>query len=196
MKRRVYLALSGFFMVFVLYLFIDFARDTENYIQEAYRADAIVVLTGGKGRARVGLNLLRKGSAGLLIISGVNRDADLDSIFLNQISGPERVNIILEKRSRSTYENAVEVRRLMEERGLKSMLLITSVYHMKRAAYVFSKVMPPEIKVATYSVKTTSFDEKKWWFGNSLAILTVEFIKYYWYVIRFSLSHFTLARAR
>jgi len=190
MKKRGYIILAGLaILVCAMYLFVNFVRDTENYGQTLTKADAIVVLTGGKGRAREGLNLLRKGSAGILIISGVNKDAGLDSIFLNQISGPERGSIILEKNSRSTFENALEVRKLMEARGLKSMVLITSVYHMKRAVYIFKQVMPAYISIGPYSVKSPSFDEKRLWVGRSLVIFAVEFLKYYWYFGWFSLTH-------
>ncbi len=191
MKKRSYIilvVLAGIFMSYALYLFVDFVRDTESYGQTEAKADVIVVLTGGKGRAHEGLVLLRKGSAGLLIISGVNRDADLDSIFLNEINGPERNNIILDKNSRSTFENAIEVRKLMADRGMRSMILITSVYHMKRALYIFKHVMPPYMTIRTYSVKTTSFDEKRWWHGNSLALAALEFVKYYWYAAWFSVA--------
>jgi uncharacterized SAM-binding protein YcdF (DUF218 family) len=191
MKKRGYIILAGLVLIgYAMYLFVQFVRDAEDYGQTATKADAIVVLTGGKGRAREGLNLLRKGAAGILIISGVNKDAGLDSIFLNnQISGPERSNIILEKNSRSTFENAIEVRKLMEGRGLKSMVLITSVYHMKRALYIFKQVMPADIIIGTCSVRSPSFDEKRLWFGRSIFIFAVEFLKYYWYVGWFSLTH-------
>ncbi len=191
MKKRGYIILAGLILIigYAMHLFVNFVRDTENFGQTITKADAIVVLTGGKGRAREGLNLLRKGSAGILIISGVNKDAGLDSIFLNQISGPERNSIILEKNSRSTFENALEVRKLMAERGLKSMVLITSVYHMKRALYIFKQVMPADISIGTYSVKSPIFDEKRLWFGRGIVIFAVEFLKYYWYVGWFYLTH-------
>lgn len=174
---------------FIVRRFVDFARDTENYGQTAMKADAIVVLTGGKGRTREGLELLRKGAAAVLIISGVNKDACLDSIFLNQIrDNRERESVILEKKSRSTLENAVEVRKLMRERGFKSMILITSSYHMKRALFIFRRVMPPDITIWTDSVRTASFNAKNRWSGNSLMLIAIEFVKYYWYAIWFKIA--------
>lgn len=168
-------------------LFWDFAASTREYRPAGQGADAIVVLTGGRGRTDEGLALLRKGASRLLILSGVHQDADLDSIFLNRVNKIEREKILLEKNSRSTYENAIEVRKLVSERGVASIVLITSGYHMKRAHYTFRKVLPPDIRIDSYSVSTPNFDGSRWWEGGSLGLLALEFVKYYWYVARFSI---------
>ena len=168
------------------WLFLDFVKDTRSYRSAGKGAEAIVVLTGGRGRIAEGLTQLRKGRGGILILSGVHEDADLDAIFLNRINTVERTRIVLEKRSTSTYENALEVRKILEERGIKSMILITSGYHVKRAHYIFTRVMPPDIKVEAYSVTTPNFDTERWWSGKSLGLLAIEFLKYYWYVGKFA----------
>lgn len=180
----------------VVSLFLDFVDDTRAYRQAGAGADAIVVLTGGRGRTAEGLSLLRKGKGEVLILSGVHTDADLDSIFLNKVSLVERPSIVLEKWSRSTYENALEVRKIMEERGLKSMVLITSGYHIKRAHYTFSKVMPPGFNIEPYSISTANFEIDNWFGGKGLGLLAAEFLKYYWYMGRFAvLGEPGLARA-
>lgn len=167
--------------------FLEFAVSMRSYGPSAAGADAIVVLTGGRGRIDEGLVLLRKGRAKLLILSGVHQTSDLDSIFLNRVNSVESGKIVLEKRSRSTYENALEVRRLMAENGFSSMVLITSGYHIKRAHYTFGKVMPEGMRIEAYSVSTPNFDESRWWEGGSLGLLAAEFVKYYWYMARFAL---------
>ncbi|MBI5826868.1 MAG: YdcF family protein [Deltaproteobacteria bacterium] len=107
----------------------------------------------------------------------------MDSIYLKKINNKEKFKIILEKRSKSTYENAIEVKKLLGAYDIRSMILITSLYHMKRADYIFSRVLPPGVRIETYSVSTPNFDESWWWSGNSFVILLIEFVKYYWYVI-------------
>ncbi|OGP13789.1 MAG: hypothetical protein A2052_08925 [Deltaproteobacteria bacterium GWA2_54_12] len=167
-------------------LFFEFAASTREYRPIGPGADAIVVLTGGRGRTEEGLALLRKGRAKLLILSGVHQDADLDSIFLKRVNSVERGKIVLEKRSGSTFENALEVRKLMEERGIASIVLITSGYHIKRAHYTFMKVMPEGTRIEAYSVVSPNFDESRWWEGGSFGLLAAEFVKYYWYMARFA----------
>lgn len=173
--------------VMVALFFLEFAASTKSYGPSGAGADAIVVLTGGRGRIDEGLVLLRRGRAKLLILSGVHQDSDLDSIFLKRVNSVESSKIVLEKRSRSTFENALEVRRLMAENGFTSMVLITSGYHMKRARYTFGKVMPEGTRIEPYNVSTPNFDERRWWEGGSLGILAAEFVKYYWYMARFAL---------
>lgn len=170
----------------VLAMFLEFAASTGEYRPVGAGADAIVVLTGGRGRTDEGLALLRKGRSRLLILSGVHQDADLDSIFLNRVNKVERTSIVLEKNSTSTFENALEVRKLAEEKGVTSIVLITSGYHIKRAHYTFRKVLPSSIRIDAYSVSTPNFDETRWWEGGSLGLLALEFVKYYWYVARFA----------
>lgn len=169
--------------------FASFADRTRSLVSvPCASADAVVVLTGGRNRAEEGLRLLKNGSARILILSGVNRDADLDSIFLNSLSNAERGNIILDKASTSTYRNAVEVRGIMRRMRLNSMLLLTSGYHMARAEYIFRKLMPADIKILPCTVATPNFDMERWWAGGSLVILFAEFVKYYLFVAGFSLG--------
>ncbi|MBI5599167.1 MAG: YdcF family protein [Deltaproteobacteria bacterium] len=189
MKWRVQILFPIFFLfVLVLYLFLNFAGSLKGVETTGKSADAIVVLTGGTGRMDVGLGLLRKRRGRVLMLSGVDRDADVDSIFLNRVSVAERLDIVLEKNSKSTYGNAVEVRRFMEVRRFKSMLLITSTYHMERALLIFRRVMPADTGIEPYPVESPNFDAQRWWKGRGLAIAGAEFVKYCWYYLRFGLE--------
>jgi len=175
---------------YIIYLFSGFIGDVRETGYEASgKADAIVVLTGGLGRAEVGLNLLSVGTAGVMILSGVHEDADLGAIFFNKkLNENDKLRIILEKKSRSTIENAIEVRRIFEEKGFRSMVLITSGYHMKRALYIFRRVMPGDYIIMPYSVESPNFDETRWWGSTSFGLLTAEFLKFYWYAAGFGLG--------
>lgn len=191
-RRAAYALAVAALAAYVIFLFAAFARGTREIYLGAGRAlpnaDAIVVLTGGKGRIPEGVALLRAGKGRVLIISGVASEAGADSIFRGKLTRSELSSVILEKRSRSTYENAVEVRKLIVERWLKSVVLITSIYHMKRAAYIFSQVMPPGFVIEPYFVTTPNFNEDRWWGSKSIGLLAVEFVKYCWYEIRFALD--------
>jgi uncharacterized SAM-binding protein YcdF (DUF218 family) len=45
----------------------------------------------------------------------------------------------LETRSRNTYENAVETKKLLEPKGINRIILVTSALHMPRACAIFAK---------------------------------------------------------
>ncbi|MFQ5736485.1 MAG: YdcF family protein [Thermodesulfobacteriota bacterium] len=188
MKKRAYLLTAILALAYVLHLFFGFAEAARGYGPSAGRADAVVVLTGGRNRAQEGLRLLREGRAGVLVLSGVHRDAGIGSIFMNKIDDSERARTILDKVSRSTYENAVQTRRLVLERGWGSIILLTSAYHMKRADFIFRKVMPPGTRIENHSVSTPNYDEQRWWGEGSLAVVVPEFLKYYWYMGKFALE--------
>lgn len=184
--RRSILIVAVFVPSVFIYLLTGFVADIITYGAAASKADAIVVLTGGKGRTDEGLRLLRRGAATRLILSGVNSDADIDSIYnTSALTDAEREAIVLEKRSQSTFENAIEAAAILDRLGLDSIILITSGYHMKRAERTFRRVLPRTVHIQPYSVATSNFDAEQWWRGRSLSIVAVEFVKYCYYEFRY-----------
>jgi uncharacterized SAM-binding protein YcdF (DUF218 family) len=129
--------------------------------EECPAADAIVVLGGvtampipprksvevGEGFDRLlhALRLYRAGRAPYLVFSGggipeltgghMSEAAQFKALALEYGITPEA--ILLEERSRNTYENALFTRQLLEERGLGRVLLVSSAAHMPRAVAVF-----------------------------------------------------------
>src|ERR1019366_7836195 len=53
--------------------------------------------------------------------------------------GVPRTAILVDARSRTTRENAVETERILTARGARSLLLVTSALHMPRAVAAFRK---------------------------------------------------------
>ncbi len=167
----------------VSFAFIHFANEvTGSTAPPCGGADAVVAITGGKGRSEEALRLLRAGKARLLILSGVDASADLKEIFfletLKRRSLPS--SIIVEKHSRNTYENALETKRIAEDLGLESIILVTSLYHMKRALYTFKRVMP-WLRICQHPVESPNFHRQWWKDWKSLRLLLTEFLKFYWY---------------
>ncbi len=111
---------------------------------EHYEAvDVIVCLTGGRGRIRRALELLDMGYGKRLYIVGVDPAASLNQI-LREVGwvGPiDNSKIFIDRNSRNTIENALEVRGYMKGEGLRSLLLVSSMYHGRRAAYIFDRVL-------------------------------------------------------
>lgn len=125
-------------------------------------ADAIVDLGGGMGantnvypyaemsagadRAWHAARLWKAGKAPIVIPSGkgcANADAEL----LRDLGIP-REAIVVENEARNTEENAKFVQRLLNEQvkvkgeGRKRILLVTSVWHMRRSLLMFEKYAP------------------------------------------------------
>jgi len=56
-----------------------------------------------------------------------------------ELMGVPRSALWLEDGSRNTYENAGETRRLLAERGITEIILVTSAMHMPRSVRLFER---------------------------------------------------------
>ncbi len=120
-----------------------------NSWSEDHRADCALVLTGGAGRVREGFNLLSHKSVKKLIISGVHPQANLRDIFPQWPYYGElrEIDVILEKRSGTTYGNAQQSLALIEALHCRDIVLVTSRLHMYRALRTFRAVFPDTIPI-------------------------------------------------
>jgi uncharacterized SAM-binding protein YcdF (DUF218 family) len=146
----------------------------------ARETDAIVVLTGGSGRVTQGLELLAKGRAKKLFVSGVYRGVDVQELLRVTQQSPENLVccIALGYQADNTRGNAVETASWMREQNLSSLRLVTSAYHMPRSLIEFHRVMP-DIEIVPHPVFPEDFDKRGWWRspGGPFVILT-EYTKY------------------
>ena len=109
----------------------------------------VVILLGGTPVSRIGraLSLYRAGKAPLIVITGGNKpwqkavipEAQRVADLLVEFGVP-RSALVLETRSRSTRENAVNTAAVFKERGWRHGLLVTEGVHMPRALTAFQKV--------------------------------------------------------
>lgn len=111
--------------------------------------DCAVVLTGGPSRVREGFDLLAQGRIRKLIISGVFPGAELREIFPEwPFYGPiSEEDVVLEKRSGSTFGNARQSLPLVEALKCRNIILVTSRLHMYRSERIFKSVFPSEIEI-------------------------------------------------
>jgi uncharacterized SAM-binding protein YcdF (DUF218 family) len=136
----------------------------------AERTEAIVVLTGGKGRIERGMAVLQERRAERMLIAGV--DPSVTRADLARRLGPGsratlRCCVDLGSESVDTRSNAEEARRWMAARGYRSLRLVTSDWHMHRAAYEFRHDLP-KARMVLDAVKTRP----------SLFLLAGEYNKY------------------
>jgi uncharacterized SAM-binding protein YcdF (DUF218 family) len=166
------------FMLTVTVLFVDFAYKTFSVRQNDKKADAIVVLTGGRGRVEEGIKLYRENQATWLFLIGVDplvHKSDLFREYKGQRGGE---GVFLEKVSRNTLENALQARELIIRKNVRSIKLITSRYHMKRAILIFQNVLPKDVAIYPHPVDSKNLKEEWWSHGGSFRLLMGEFYKY------------------
>jgi uncharacterized SAM-binding protein YcdF (DUF218 family) len=135
--------------------------------------DAIVVLTGGSERLRTGLDLLGRGLAERLLVSGVHRDVKLEELFaLSPTDDSLRCCVDLGYAAADTVGNAQEAAEWMRAHGFRSLRLVTSNYHMPRSMLEFRAAMPGiEIRRQPVDPETVHLD--RWWAWPGTARLIV-----------------------
>jgi uncharacterized SAM-binding protein YcdF (DUF218 family) len=185
---KAFITLSVILLVVITVLFIDFTYKTFSYRQSSVKADAIVVLAGGKGRVDEGVRLYREGRAAYLFLIGVDRTVRKSDLYRPQPGDPSSDRVILENVSRNTLENAIYGRDLILRQRVNSVLLITSRYHMKRSAILFRNALPKDVALYPYAVDTKNLKEAWWSHGGSFHLLFSEFYKYCLFRVIFLLA--------
>jgi uncharacterized SAM-binding protein YcdF (DUF218 family) len=144
------------------------------------RADGIVALTGGSQRIGDAIDLLAKGYGRRLLITGVNERTSRDEIArLNP--GQRRLFdccVDLDYRARNTIGNAHETRRWMENQHFRSLIVVTSNYHMPRTLLELDSVLPDARKVP-FAVVNDAVHPDAWWHSPAVAkLLASEYVKF------------------
>ncbi len=108
------------------------------------RVDGIVVLTGGADRIETAFHLLERERAPRLLITGVSRAATLADLTrlsnLNPAMWAYRVTVGHE--AVTTHGNAAEAAAWAGEIQAKTLIVVTSNYHMPRALLEMGRAMP------------------------------------------------------
>jgi uncharacterized SAM-binding protein YcdF (DUF218 family) len=143
-------------------------------------ADGIVVLTGGSSRVSDAMELLAGGYGKRLLISGVHPTNDASDISRSLTDNQSLLSccVDLDRSAVNTRSNASETRRWAHERGFKSLIVVTSNYHMPRAIVELTHAMP-EIRLIPYAVVGDKWREEPWWTsGATVRLLLSEYVKY------------------
>lgn len=98
-------------------------------------------LTGPIDRLLFAAMLYKAQKAPWIILSGgsaegVPSEAELMQAVIQQFGVPGE-RLVLEKKSRNTYQNALNTVQILHEHRMQRVLLVTSAFHMRRAQAVF-----------------------------------------------------------
>lgn len=174
LARRLGLLVAGYLLVFHTPL-VWFAGDQLAVRHDPRVADAIVVFSGDgessyinqsyQRRTLDAIRYFKSGYAPLIILSsGRNQTFSeveiIRSLLINR-GVPGQAIQILEKYPSSTFENVALVNGILTQRSIKSILLITSPYHSRRALWVWRRAMP-ELLVLAPAVVDTPKESPQW----------------------------------
>jgi uncharacterized SAM-binding protein YcdF (DUF218 family) len=168
--------------------FISQLRSAE--VKPAGKADGIVVLTGGSSRVSDAMELLAAGYGKRLLISGVRPGNDASDISRSLPDNQSLLNccVDLDRSAVNTRSNAAETRHWAHERGFKSLIVVTSNYHMPRAIVELSHALP-DIELIPYAVVGDKWRDEPWWTsGGTFRLVLSEYLKYVAAAVRVRLA--------
>jgi uncharacterized SAM-binding protein YcdF (DUF218 family) len=120
------------------------------------RTDAIVVPTGSGGRIPRGLELLRRGAADKMLVTGVDTD-----VRPSEFMAEYRVNdvlmdccVVLGFTALDTRGNARETAEWVSANEVASLRLVTADWHMRRTAVELGSRLPAGVTVLQDAVPT------------------------------------------
>ncbi|MCT4656573.1 MAG: YdcF family protein [Cohaesibacter sp.] len=144
------------------------------------QADAIVVVTGGKGRLETAGTLLNQGLGKRLLISGVHPKFRMKNLPQNLKVSPENIKccIDLDRKALNTVGNATQTALWAQKHQFGSLIIVTSAYHMSRTLLEMRRAAP-ELALQSYAV--AGENNRSFWArlldGDTLMLLVKEYSK-------------------
>lgn len=144
------------------------------------KSDAIVVLSGSfPDRILEAVTLYKDGFAPKLVLClepdnpaldrleeigvHVKRGSELNRDVAEKLGVPAAAIEIIDRSAPSTFSEALAALRHAREHGYASILLVTSKYHTRRAAWIYRTLAGDEIRIISRPAREDSFDPNTWW---------------------------------
>jgi uncharacterized SAM-binding protein YcdF (DUF218 family) len=134
------------------------------------RADAALVLGGDYSGRRLlrAAQLARDGFVPLVLLSGADefygvQEGQLMHQFAIRSGLPENQYEVLDFRSGSTRQESELVLPELQKRGIRSILLVTSDFHTRRAGAMFRRQLEPAIRVHVVAAEDEWYRPHRWW---------------------------------
>ena len=145
------------------------------------KAEGVVALTGGSDRVREASELLARGQAKRMLITGVNR-ATRSSVLAKLLPLPRDLFnccVDLGYQARDTIGNARETREWAQVHNItRSLIVVTSNYHMPRALVELSAELP-DLALYPFPVVSEHVNVAEW--ATNLEVMKLvgsEYLKY------------------
>src|SRR3546814_10095927 len=161
--------MTGFVMC-CLFFFLMMRRPPRSTRADTLFPYTTLFRSGGSGRIGRGLDLLQAGAAKTMLISGVDRDVRPRELAV-AYNAPEKLFdccITLGHEAIDTRSNAIETAHWIEKRGYRTVRLITTDWHMRRARFELNQALPQGVAIHVDAVRSRP----------SLGMLFKEYNKY------------------
>jgi len=164
MKRIVLRFIIGVFSVLFILVLIEgiyfYSILSTGFSSE--KADLIAVFNGDNQRTKQGFRLAASGYAPYLTISPASEKM-LELFEKKYGAANSSVSLIVEPRARTTFENALHIRDIISKHHFKSVILVTSFYHMPRSYFLFrTMLIGSNIKISLCPVPYGTLTGSNW----------------------------------
>lgn len=136
--------------------FLLFALFLPRPATDGLTTDGIVVMTGGRGRVERGLEMLAEKRAKRLLVSGADRRVRPHELAA-QFHAPEALVdccVDLGHESVDTRSNATEAADWISRKRYRTIRLVTSDWHMRRARFDLEAIAGDRIEIIADAVPT------------------------------------------
>ena len=162
---------GGFVLSALVWIFIVYASGFALFVVALPRpvsepgstADAIVALTGEGGRLEPAVMLLEHGGGKRLLITGVNKATSKRNLksLLQEAGNAFDCCADLGFAAADTRGNAEEAAQWAREHNYRSLIVVTTSYHMPRSLAEFNAQMP-EVKLVPFPVPSEERNPPPW----------------------------------
>ena len=175
LKGKVFYIVIFVLIIYTL-LFLKFLIDINKQYELKNEDSDIVVLTGGIGRIKTGIELIGVMKNSRLLISGVGSGVRLSDIIDNSEKFVHKID--LGYSASSTIGNALEAKKWVQKHDIKKIILITNNWHLPRSRLLFKSAMP-EVKIMLYPVAfNEEYKKLNKFFPKNMFFLIHEHFKY------------------
>ena len=135
------------------------------------KSDAIIMLSDDNfyaDRATRAAELYRQNLAPMVVASGIRLRpyagiSELMTHDLIERGVPKEHIVPFPQDADNTREEADALKTMVQQKGWKRVIIVTSNYHTRRARLIFRKVFPSDIKVEMASARDGDFDPANWY---------------------------------
>jgi uncharacterized SAM-binding protein YcdF (DUF218 family) len=151
--------------------------------------DAVLVLAGDPDyeRTKSGARLVLAGEARLLILTGGEPGPGDSATSLREVAlglGVPAEAIRMEQVSRSTHESMLAVQSILEQEGVRTLAVVTSPYHQRRALWSARRTLRG-IEIVSRPADPAGWKPAGWWKTRwNRKIVLGEYLKLTYYMLR------------
>ena len=135
------------------------------------KSEAIIVLSDDNfyaDRVTRAAELYRQGLASVVVASGVRLRpyagiSELMTHDLVERGVPKEHILAFPHDADDTREEALALKTLVAQKNWKSVIVVTSNYHTRRARFIFRTIFPSEVRIEMAGARDADFDPANWY---------------------------------